>query len=193
MNNKILFLDLETTGTDFAEHSIVEFGGVFYNGRELTKTLKHYMQSPKESNISMKAMSVNHTDIRTYLSNYPRKEEKQFAISLADEIITLNRKYGKLKIGGHNVAFDIVFIKTLFNKFNIKGWDEIFDFNPVDTSVIGHFLRSIKVLDMQSFNLHKLAEVLKIEIEEQHLHKAWYDAEITAKCYFALQDLIRGK
>ena len=71
------------------------------------------------------------------------------------------------------------------------GWGDIFDYSIIDTSVIGNYLREAGVITLDKMSLGNLAETLGISFDKTQLHTALVDAELSAKCYFIMLNLMR--
>ena len=99
----------------------------------------------------------------------------------------------KIKIVGHNVSFDIEFLKMFFKQTGCPGtWERYFDFQIIDTSVISKFLIECNKLPNTLKSLELLSEHFNLKFDgEKKFHSALFDAEITCKIYFELLSLIK--
>jgi len=93
----------------------------------------------KEENLraSREALLVNNIDIDKHLID---AHESSHALELFIEFLTENfAKDEKITLVGHNIGFDIGFLKALFKKHNRK-FDQYFSHRSVDTASILFFL-----------------------------------------------------
>lgn len=190
MSNHILALDLETTGLDFKTNSIIEIGCVHFNGNERVSEYQLKFRPRDNARISMGALRVN-----KFCSD--DSERMEYAPALADFVryimttvipVSGNKE---IKILGHNVAFDVTWLRYALEQQHITGWSEIFSHRVMDTAGLGEFLRETGILQFDKMSLGNLATALGVVVEKDKLHGALYDAELSAKCYFAMKELMR--
>lgn len=199
MSNHVLALDLETTGLPEDKPSIIEIGCIHYNGEERVSEFQLRFQPKWDRNISLGALKVNKATPAT-LHTLPEGNQQlltnaqgleQFVQYLCFKVFpVIGNK--KLKVLGQNVGFDIQLLKAGLEEINYNGWQYIFDHSIIDTSVIGNFLREAGTIELEKMSLGALAELLGVEVDKEKLHTALYDADISAKCYFALLKLQRN-
>lgn len=190
MSNHVLALDLETTGLDFKTNSIIEIGCVHFNGNERLSECQIKMQPRKDARVSMGALRVN-----KFCSD--ESERMEYVLGMSDFVRYLMNTVipvsgnKELKILGHNVAFDVTWLRSALEEEHITGWSEIFSHRVMDTAGIGEFLRECNILQFDKMSLGNLAVALNVAVEKDKLHGALYDAELSAKCYFAMKELMR--
>lgn len=197
MSNHILALDLETTGLPEDKPSIIEIGCIHYNGEDRVSEYQLRFQPKWDHNISLGALKVNKATPKTLQAGIANSEGmKQFVQYLCTKVFPVIENK-KLKVLGQNVGFDIQLLKAALEESGFNGWHYIFDRSIIDTSVIGGFLRQSGTIKLEKMSLEALAEVLGVQVEKEKLHTALYDAELSAKCYFAMlklqRDLKNGK
>ena len=83
-------------------------------------------------------------------------------------------------MGGHNVAFDIGFIKALYRRNN-KDFYSRFSYRFLDTGSILRFMHLQGKLENDISSSDKAFEFFGITFEENKRHTALGDAEATAK------------
>ena len=99
---------------------------------------------------------------------------------------TLNQKLTPI---GHNVRFDVKFVKTHI----LEDWDRYFDRRHIDTASIGKFLALTGIVPkLKVYSLSEMASALMINLDENKRHEASYDAEITLKVLHSMKNLIKG-
>lgn len=193
MSNHVLALDLETTGLDFKTGSIIEIGAIHYNGHEVVSTFDLKFPAKTNSTVSLGALKVNKRPIDsvvTYNDVANADGLKEFVKWLMTSVVP---KVGDkaFQILGHNVAFDVTWLRYALEEIGITGWSEIFNHRVRDTAAIGEFLREAGVLEMDKMSLTNLAISLKVPVVKEALHGAFYDAKLSAMCYFAMKELMR--
>ncbi len=96
----------------------------------------------------------------------------------------------KLTPVGHNVRFDVKFVKTHL----LEEWDRYFDRRHLDTASIGKFLSlSGKLSKLNQYSLTELATAFEISFDTEKRHDAQVDAELTLKLLKNMIVQIKGK
>ena len=112
MSNRLLFLDTETGGLDPQKHSLLSIGMVVWDefaGEIFSNEI--YIHSDNY-NVTKSAARINHFDesIHRSIAIPPH--------SAVDQFFEVKERYFKdnasLPLAGHNIIFDIQFIKQLF-------------------------------------------------------------------------------
>ncbi len=95
----------------------------------------------------------------------------------------------KLTPIGHNVRFDVKFVKTHL----LEDWDRYFDRRHIDTASIGKFLALSGIVPkLKNYSLSEMAGALMIDIDESRRHEASYDADITLQVLKSMTSLVKG-
>lgn len=133
---KYIVFDLETTGLSNTQNEIIEFSFLTYEDSKLVDTFTSLVR-PKEL-ISEKITSI------TGITNEMVKDSPKIE-EFIDKIATL---IDKQIVVGHNVRFDIGFLRTLFQNYsryiNIKSIDTRFLSQAVLTDVADNRLETLK-------------------------------------------------
>ena len=189
----LLILDCETTDGDAGTGGILEIACEFHqNGKRISGICKKF-KPEGDININLGALRANSIDFGAIDC---RGSEKIAVQEFVDYLLGLPKDI-RIVICGHNVYFDMEFIKALLRKYKITGLNAIFSRKRQDTSTIGYFLNSVGIIDWDiGGNLESLAKALNIELPntkglpEEQLHNAGVDVKITAKVYYKMQRLI---
>lgn len=185
--NEVLFVDIETTGTDPDTHNVIEIAAEFHRDNEVVEKF-HATLCDKDGSMvcNLGALKVNNTTI-SKLEDYTA--EKQAVHNFVDWLLKL-KSHNKLQICGHNVHFDVAFLKSLLSKYNVEGWDQIVSHRHKDTFTIGEFLVNAGVLEVENLyrgnSLEKLANALGINTEDLNLHSAEVDVKLTSDVYYKM-------
>lgn len=191
MSNHILALDLETTGLPEDNPSVIEIGCVHYNGEERVSEFSVKFQPDWDKNISIGALRVNKTDLEALaLREAARTGAIKFINYLVHDVFPITGSK-QIKILGQNVAFDVTLLKEYLKHHKVNGWQYIFNHGVIDTSGMGNALRDAGILEMDKMSLENLAGALKLDVKKELLHTGLYDAELSARCYFAILKLLR--
>jgi DNA polymerase-3 subunit epsilon len=107
-------------------------------------------------------------------------------VSELDKIVDRFDKNDKVYFIGYNAKFDSDFIRELFTKNNNKFYGSYF-FNPIiDIMNIAAYKFMLKKSHPENFKLGTIAKFLNIEVDNNNLHDALYDIEISRKVYSKL-------
>jgi DNA polymerase III epsilon subunit-like protein len=188
----ILYIDTETTGIDPQNNSIIELAAILEVEGKIVDTFQETLAPKVNGNISLEALKVNKNSITKVLAFEDRQQK---VLKFIDWLLRFNLS-GPLYICGHNVAFDIAFIKETLKEFNISGWDSAVSYRLIDTSTIGTFLINSGVINLsdgmpKGSSLEKLALALNIEVRGRKLHSAMGDVELTREVYQALLNKVK--
>lgn len=192
MTNVVFFIDTETGGLDPKEHSLLSVSICRLDvlehkvTDEFTQLIKHpvYRVTPK-------ALSVNGIDLVKHDSNpnalYPEDAVFEMRKWLCAYLPSYTPKYyERLIAGGHNLSFDIAFIKELG-----LGWDNLFQYRTIDTQIIATFLQMVGMLSIKGTGLSVLIKHFQVEVSEEERHTSLGDVKATADVFLEMYELVR--
>lgn len=181
----ILILDLETTGTDDTNNSIVSIAAKLFDKNRKVVNSFNMNCMDMTSEINLGALKVNRFTIGKLASH---KSEKDVIYSFCDWLVELKVE-GELVLGGHNPQFDIGFIKSKLKKYNVTGFDQAVSYRVLDTATIGRFLVMAGILPANTkVSLKDLILAFNIPYDSTKAHGAEYDVDLTAQLLFAMVD-----
>ena len=182
-----LFIDVETTGLDLDKNSVIQIACSYYTGTTLVTSFEGKFPIRQNTIVDLGALQVNKFNYQE-LPNFHDSIDQlvEFLLKLPQN------KEDPILLAGHNVSFDILALKKLLKSYNIEGVDRLFSYRVIDTSTIGEFLRQTGVIKLSRMSLANLAKALEIEVDETKTHKADYDIELTAKCYFKMIEKVEA-
>ncbi len=160
----IVSLDIETTGLDESRDSIIEIAAVKFNGRRVEDEFSTLVNPGKHI-----------PDFITGLTGIDDAMVRQ-APSLRDVMNDLTAFVGDAPILGHNVKFDIGFLR----KAGLFQYQQTLD---------TYELASVLMPSASRYNLGSLGQQLNIPLPATH--RALDDARVTHACYMRLLDLAR--
>ena len=183
--NPILCIDTETGGFNPKKDALCSVAVVLPNGDKP----KEWFIYPYDKNYNENAMQVNN------LSERILKEKgillSQFKVEFL-EYIKENfhcSTYGKIQLLGHNVSFDIGFLKEVFKK-DFGFW---FHYHFKDSMILANMLKDIKYIPIkQSISLKELYIYLKGKDElSNNAHSSLADVIMSLEVYSELLNLIQ--
>lgn len=184
----ILFVDVETTGTDAERHAVIELAAQLYTDGKLVDEFQHQCFDKRGAKaISLGALKVNNNDLNA-LWNKP--EENEAVIGLVAFLLK-HKNIGPIIVAGQNVQFDVSFLKALLKKYGVEDLEQITGYKYVDTFTQGITLAQAGIIPKDSkLNLAGLAKALGIDTSNVQFHTAKGDVELTAKVYFRVIELL---
>lgn len=181
---KLLFFDLETTGTDYRIHAIHQLSGMIVIDGELKQQFNFKIQPHSEAVISDEALSISgvaEEDFKSY--DHTFKVYRDFTNMLGRYVNKFSRS-DKFFLCGYNVAaFDCQFLRAWFELNGDKYFGSWFWSHPLDVIVLaGEYLKHDRH-QMENFQLKTVAKKCGIAIDETKLHDAMYDVMLTRQVY----------
>ena len=187
ISDRLLFVDTETGGLDPEKYSLLTVGLVAWDresgiidAKELS--IKHDCYSiTKSAERINKLSSIN--------MNNTKPENPRTIIKEIDLFCCNNLGEDAATIAGHNVGFDVAFLKQ-FYKENHASFSKRFSHRTVDTHAILFYLWCLgKIENMESFSSAKAFKYFGIEVQDRH--SALGDAIATAELFQHLIALLR--
>lgn len=174
--DELIYLDTETTGLDAQIHDIIEVSAYssLWNGKATMVTRKLKMDNPKTA--SPDALRVNEyseeawKDAVTWLEFGPRLYN-----GLVDKPIC-----------GHNIQFDIGFLRSTFRRLGL-------DASRIGASFVDTMELAARILSPRGLPNKKLATVSTfLGISADNAHHASYDVWMCVQIYQKLHEMTNG-
>lgn len=184
---KILFFDLETTGTDFRFHAIHQMAIMIVKDGKVIEQLSYNMKPFDGALVDDQALAVSGVT-KEQIYEYP--DDQQVFLSfraLLNRYIDKFNKQDKFFLAGYNnSAFDNAFLRIWFERCGEKYFGSYFWSNSLDImSLATQHLLKVRAT-MPDFKLKTVAITLNIQIDESKLHDAGYDVWLTYQIYCAV-------
>jgi len=184
-DKKLLFLDTETGGTDPNKHSLLSMALVVWQDYKIVDSVEILIDDGF-LNVTEEAMKINKIDLENHKKNSISINEavKKFFYFI-DKYFSRNER---IVLAGHNIAFDINFIKNflLANNYNFS---DRFSHRCVDTSSILYYLYCTGVIKSKEVSSQEAFDFFKISVMGRHTAKG--DAVATAELFNVLIGLIK--
>ena len=181
----MIIVDIETSGLDAVEHAILSIGAVDFDNPEL----KFYGECKlrEGAQVDPKALEVN-----GFLQDKILNCEKSCE-DLLNEFLEWTMSIEDKTLAGHNVHFDVAFLKQNFKIYGIK-W--FFGHRYVDS--FGLFYAYLKANDLSmpmsngksAISLDSMIDYFKLS--KRGVHNALEDAELTREVFVSLFKLIKN-
>lgn len=174
---KLLFVDTETGGTDEKKHSLLSVGLIYWENGKKIDSLELYIRE-KEYTVTTEALKINNLNLKEV---YDKGISVFEAVSEINRFIEKNFDNEKAILCGHNVNFDIRFLKELYMKAG-KNYEEKISYRSLDTASIFRFLTIAGKFKEQEIN--SLDDAIKyFEISVENRHTALGDIEKTVEIF----------
>lgn len=179
-----VFYDLETTGVEVKKHSIHQIAGLIEINDEVVEKFNIFSRPHPKSLIEEGALRTCRKTQEELLS-YPdmKHAHKEFKSVLGKYIDPFDTKQKAWNVGFNNRYFDDVFLRAWFKQNGDEFIGSWFWTDTLDTLVLASQYLIHRRAEMPSFKQHRVARELGIVVEEDRLHDASYDVELTHGIY----------
>lgn len=184
--SKLLFLDVETTGTDPARHAVVQIAGIIEIDGEERERFDFTMRPFPGDMVTQEALKINGLTLEQI-----RGFEEPFTVYREFKKILLNYigqydKSDKFHLVGYNSRFDDSFLRRFFEKCVDKFYGSYFWWPAIDVSNMAA-LKCIAIRnEFKNFKLETVAKEAGIETDSGRMHDAMHDADTTKKLFYLL-------
>ncbi len=177
---KLLFFDLETTGTYPGKHGIHQMSGMIVIDGEIKEKFDFKVRSNPQAEILDEALEVAGVTREQILAYPPMGEVyHQFVNGILAKYVDRYNKTDKFfLVGYNNASFDNQFLRGFFLQNGDKYFGSWFWANCMDVMVLATPYLAAKRAEMKDFKQGTVAKALGIPVEDEKLHDALYDIEI---------------
>lgn len=182
MTIRLLVLDCETGGLDPSTDALLSVGLVDFQDGVVLRT-EEILIDPEGMVCDPKALAVNRIDLEMHCAySVPRAHA-------AKQIQDFCRPMGRPIVAGHNVFFDIGFIRRLFAPEVLR---RMVSHRMLDTMQVLCFLGHAGLIPPDIAKLDQAMAHFGIAMPEGKRHTALGDALVTAELYTRLLGTIAG-
>lgn len=177
---KLLFFDLETTGTYPGKHGIHQMSGMIVIDGEIKEKFDFKVRPNPQAEILDEALEAAGVT-RDQILAYPPMGEvyHQFVDGILAKYVDRYNKTDKFfLVGYNNASFDNQFLRGFFLQNGDKYFGSWFWANCMDVMVLATPYLAAKRAEMKDFKQGTVAKALGIPVEDEKLHDALYDIEI---------------
>jgi DNA polymerase-3 subunit epsilon len=190
MDEKIIYLDTETTGLDAKLCDIWQIGAIVEIDGEVVERRNFFMAPQKKARIEAGALKLQ-DKTKEDLYALPNRD-KQFKIfkKMLNCYVSLFDKDDKFLIIGYNVQFDIQFLRQFWLSFGDKYFNSYFLVPAMDVMGLAG-LYSVKYgIPFINFKLQTVCDFFGVSIDA---HDAMSDIMATMKLYRILIQTIKAR
>jgi DNA polymerase III epsilon subunit family exonuclease len=187
MKTGFFVFDVETTGLDCNDNEILSIAALILDER-LQETKRLVVYAMPDKGVEPEAAKVNGYTQAKWLANGAVSQ-----YTMVKEICRFVKDYVALIPLGHNVDFDIGFLKALFKRHNLeRDYRKFFSYHRIDTVAMAVTFDLIKFgIKGPEYKLGALCQRFDIPLE--NAHDALCDVEATATLYKKIVDALGGK
>ncbi len=177
---KLLFFDLETTGTNPGKHGIHQISGEVVIDGKVKEVFDFHVQPNPKAIIEDEALKVGGVT-REQIAAYPPMREvyQQFVAMLGKYVDKYDKKDKFFLVGYNNAAFDNQFLRGFFLQNGDNYFGSWFWSNSIDVMVLASAYLATRRPEMENFKLSTVAKTVGVNVEDESLHNAMYDIELT--------------
>jgi DNA polymerase III epsilon subunit-like protein len=193
MRKRLLVIDCETGGLDCREHSILSLGAVIWNDNSIDAKFQVVIREPLMST-TLEALRIN-----GFTNEIIENEgvSPSTAVQALQNFLLANDLRGRITLVGHNVAFDVGFLRRLYRLAGLsdKQYEKMFSHRVLCTQSLALALEAAGRCDFRRTSLDALCRYFKIDIREDASfgrHDALEDACAAAHLLTAELALIRN-
>ena len=177
---KLVFFDLETTGTNPGKHGIHQISGQIVIDGVIKETFDFHVQPNPKALIEDEALKVGNVTREQILAYPPMQQVYQKFVSMLGKYVDkFNKKDKFFLVGYNNAAFDNQFLRGFFLQNGDVYFGSWFWANSIDVMVLASAYLATRRPDMENFKLSTVARTLGVDVQNESLHDAMYDIELT--------------
>lgn len=181
---KLLFFDLETTGLDHKIHGIHQLSGKIVVGGVVKEAFDFKVKPHANALIDPGALSVAKVSEAQVLAYPPMNRVFANFKTVLNRYVSPYDTIDKFHLVGYNNAgFDNNFLRAWFEVNGDKYFGSYFWSDSIDVLCLAsNHLRPVRP-SMANFKLRTVAEKMGITVDNEKLHDAMYDIELTHQIY----------
>jgi DNA polymerase-3 subunit epsilon len=179
-----IFYDVETTGINPKLHSIHQLAGIVEVDGSLVEEFNYKVRPHPKAEITKEAMSVCKKSEKEIL-DYPEMStvHKRFLKMLSKYVSKYDAKQKIHLVGFNNRCFDDLFLRAFFELNGDKFMGSWFWTDSLDVLCLASEYLQHRRSEMPSFKLKRVAKEIGLEVDQQGLHDALFDARLTRNVY----------
>lgn len=184
MSVKLLFIDLETTGTDHRKHGIHQISGMVELSGRVVEAFDWNVQPNPKAKIEPDALAVSGRTLEQ-VQGFPEMAIvfKQLETLLRRHVNRFDPKDKFHLVGFNNRSFDDPFLRSWFSQNGSDFFGSYFWPNSLDVLVLASKYLMHRRPGMPNFKLRSVAEELGLLVDPDRLHDSAYDVELTRQVY----------
>jgi len=204
---KLVFIDVETTGVNPESNGITQISGCVQIGQDLVTTFDYFVRPFHQDVIDASALEVTGLDRRQFLPpEHPDflvvpgqhfEDPREVYVRLQTLFKTYVDQYDKsdkFQFVGYNAhSFDMPFMRRFWEKNNDRFFGSWFWYPCLDVMLLwAQILHPVRA-ELPNFKLATVARHCGIEVDDNRLHDSQYDIELTRELWISACQIIKQK
>lgn len=182
--SKLFFFDLETTGVKHWRNGIHQISGKVVINGETKESFNFKVQPYKDAVIEDEALKIAGVTREDLLTYEPMSKVYYKILEILGRYVNKFDKTDKFYlVGFNNASFDNNFFRAFFVQMHDNFFGSWFWSDSHDVMIMASIYLQKERAQMENFKLSTVAKQFGIEVNEDSLHDAMYDIELTEKIY----------
>jgi len=202
---KLLFIDVETTGTDPERHGLTQVSGCVQIGEEVRESFDYFVRPFPQDRIEDAALEVTGLDRRQFLPPehpdhlavpgqvfLPAGDVYRRLVEMLGRYVDQYDRTDKFQFVGYNAhSFDMPFLRRFWEKNGDRFFGSWFWFPCLDVMLVwAQILQPVRG-ELANFKLATVARHCGLAVDDNRLHDSQYDIELTRELWLAAREVIR--
>ena len=205
MQQKLIFIDVETTGVNPDCNGVTQISGCVQIDDDVVESFDYFVRPFPQDVIESTALEVTGIDRRQFL---PPEHPDHLAVpgqlfedpkEIYVRLHTMFKKYvgqydksDKFQFVGYNAhSFDMPFMRRFWEKNNDRFFGSWFWYPCLDVMLLwAQILQPVRH-ELPNFKLATVAKHSGIEVDENRLHDSQYDIELTRELWLSACKIIK--
>ena len=182
--SKMLFYDLETTGTKFWRNGIHQISGAVVIDNKVVKTFNWHVQPNPKAEIELEALQVAGVTKEQVMAYPPMLEVYREFVAMLERYVNKYDKTDKFTLAGYNnSSFDNQFLRAWFVQNGDNYFGSWFWSSSIDVMVLATQALLEERTQMENFKQGTVAKYVGVPVSEEQLHDALYDIRVCMAIY----------
>ncbi|TCD47261.1 3'-5' exonuclease [Chlorobium sp. N1] len=165
---KVLWFDLETTGTNPDIHGIIQFAGLAEIDGLVAESFEIRMQPHNGAVIEDEALEVSGTSREDLATFTPHEEAfRQIDAFLSRHVSRYDRD-DKFYPAGYNVRFDMDFLGRMFRRYDQYGLGSFINWRSIDPQPLLNLMEYMGVVSLPNHRLQTVCDHFGIKLDNAH-------------------------
>jgi DNA polymerase III alpha subunit (gram-positive type) len=196
---KLLFIDVETTGVNPERNGLIQISGCVQLGNEVRESFDFFVRPFPQDEIESAALEVTGINPRQFL---PADHPDHLAVpgqhfenpkEIFERLATMFAKYvdkfdktDKFQLVGYNAhSFDMPFLRRFWEKNGDRFFGSWFWYPCLDVMLVwAQILQPVRA-ELSNFKLATVARHCGINVDDRRLHDSQYDIELTRELWLS--------
>lgn len=201
---KIVFIDVETTGVNPERNGLTQISGCVQIGEEVKESFDYFVRPYPQDAIEMAALEVTGMDRRQFLPpDHPDhlavpgqlfEDPKDIYVRLATMFSKYASQYDKadkFQFVGYNAhSFDMPFMRRFWEKNGDRFFGSWFWYPCLDVMLVWAQILQEERADLSNFKLATVARHCGIDVDDTRLHDSQYDIELTRELWLSAKEIV---